>query len=54
MKKYNKIKKIITEHFGLTSLEDYKTWLEKWISKEYIPTKKDIALLHPDNISCRP
>lgn len=53
MKTKDEIKKIITEHFGITSFEVYKEWLAKWRKGEYNPTPEDMALLHPDNVNCK-
>jgi hypothetical protein len=52
MKKYNEIKQIITEHFKITSLEEYSKWLARWRSKEWIPTSEDKELLSPDVVDC--
>jgi hypothetical protein len=51
MKTYDEIKKIITEHFKITSLEVYKDWLAAWRAKTWIPTEEDLKLLHPDVIN---
>jgi hypothetical protein len=52
MKQYNEIKQIITEHFGITSLETYKVWLAKWRSGEWKPTEEDLIILSPDVVDC--
>jgi len=53
MKLYDEIKDIITNHYGLKTLEDYKEWLAKWRAAGGTATPEEVELLSPDNINCR-
>jgi hypothetical protein len=53
MKNKEEIKKVITEHFGITSGKAYQEWLVKWRENGGKASDEDLEILSPDNIDCR-
>lgn len=53
MKNKEEIRKIITEHFKITTPESYKKWLVDWRANGGIVSDEDLKILSPDNINCR-